>query len=89
MAYLPKIIVDADQIDDCVLAICACVDSDEYNVRAALIERISGFPENWQKKLAEELVEKADPDNPAVVLYDGTPFLSAPPKDEWTDDIPF
>lgn len=89
MHHLPKIIMEPDQVDECVEALCICVNADEYNVRAALVERILAFPENWQRKLADGLAERADPDNPAVVLPDGTPFLSSPPKDDWDDEIPF
>jgi hypothetical protein len=88
MAHLPKIATSPQQVSEFVAAISICIQADEGHVRTALIERVGSFPEDWQKQLAEALKEQTDPENPAVLLSDGSPFLSSPPNEAWDDDIP-
>ena len=63
--------------------------ADDENVSQALISWVRSFPTEWQKKLADELKDKADEENPGTFLDDGTPFLSSPSNAEFDDDIPF
>lgn len=89
MRYLPEVMSTPAQTTRCIRAIVAAVADDDANVRSYLIAKVVSFPIEWQKKLAEELTAMTDEENPAVHLADGTPFLSAPAKDEFDDDIPF
>jgi uncharacterized protein (TIGR02391 family) len=89
MRYLPDVVSGQGQTSRCIRAITAAINADDENVRVHLISQILSFPAEWQEKLAEALKDKTDEDNPAVLLNDGTPFLSSPSKDEFDDDIPF
>lgn len=89
MRYLPEVMSTPAQITRCIRAIVAAVNDDDANVRSYLISAVLSYPIEWQKKFAEELNDLTDEENPAVHLADGTPFLSAPAKDEFDDDIPF
>lgn len=89
MRYLPEVMTTPAQTTRCIRAIVAAIDADDANVRSNLISAVLSYPAEWQKKLAEDLKDKTDEENPAVHLSDGVPFLSAPAKDEFDDDIPF
>jgi uncharacterized protein (TIGR02391 family) len=89
MRQLPEVASTPPQASRCIQAIVAAVKEDDGNVRQALITWIRFYPAEWQTKLAVELQDKTDEDNPAVYLDDGTAFLSSPTKDELDDDIPF
>lgn len=86
---LPYIIETKYGILRAARALAAAVESDDEVVRRMLISSAAEFPEEWQKRLAHILKGHTDPQNPGVVFPDGTPFLSAPAKDEMDDDIPF
>lgn len=90
MPYLPEVISNEQLVDRCVRAIAFAIKAEDENVRSALIGAVRMYPQEWQTKLATALKEHTDPDNPAVVLDDGTPLLSSPSQDEFPDDdIPF
>jgi hypothetical protein len=89
MRVLPEVMTSSSQTTRCIRAIVAAVEADDSNVRSNLISAVLSYPQEWQSKLAEGLKSRTDEDNPAVHLDDGTPFLSAPTKDEIDDDIPF
>jgi len=89
MKVLPEVMSTPQQSSRCIRALVTAVKSDDAHVSQGLISWIHVFSEEWQKKLAEELKDKTDEDNPGTYLYDGTPFLASPSKDEFDDDIPF
>ncbi|MCY1509853.1 hypothetical protein D9M68_442090 [compost metagenome] len=89
MRYLPDVMSTPAQTRRCIRAIVAAIDVGDANVRSSLVSVVLSYPVEWQKKLAEELQEKTDEENPAVHFADGTPFLSAPTNDDFDDDIPF
>jgi uncharacterized protein (TIGR02391 family) len=90
MLYLPEIISTEQLVDRCVRAIASAIMAEDEKVRSALIGAVRTYPQEWQTKLAVALKEFTDPENPAVVLNDGTPLLSSPTQDEFPeDDIPF
>jgi len=91
LPQLPEVIVGEPQVGRCIKAIAAAIQDNDENVRSALITWIGGFPQDWQKNLSDSLQNLMDRDNPAVILDDGTPFLSSPSSDEIPpdDDIPF
>lgn len=89
MRYLPDVMSTPAQTRRCIRAIVAAIDVGDANVRSNLVSVVLSYPVEWQKKLAEELQEKTDEENPAVHFADGTPFLSAPTNDDFDDDIPF
>lgn len=89
MRQLPEVLSTPAQTDRCIRAIAAAIKADDEYVRQALIIWIRSYPVEWQTKLAAELKDKTDANNPAVNLADGTPFLSSPTKDESDDEIPF
>ncbi|WP_308922340.1 TIGR02391 family protein [Janthinobacterium sp. J1-1] len=89
MRNLPEVMSTASQKTRCIRAIVSAVDDDDANVRSNLIGAVLSYPVDWQMELAEELKQLTDEENPAVHLADGSPFLSAPAKDEFDDDIPF
>lgn len=71
-----------------IRAIAKAVRAGDANVGGALLGWITSFPNDWQDALAEELKDMTDTENPAAILHDGAPFLSAP-ENTGTDDIPF
>lgn len=85
MRYLPEVMSTPAQVTRCIRAIVAAVEADDANVRSRLISAVLSYPEEWQNSLAEGLKAKTDEDNPAVYLTNGSPFLSAPTKDESED----
>lgn len=89
MRFLPEVMTNPGQSTHCIRAIVSAIEGEDANVRSYLISAILAYPAEWQTKLAEALKAKTDEDNPAVYLDDGSPFLSAPTKDESDDDIPF
>lgn len=89
MRYLPEVMTTPAQTTRCIRAIVSAVNDDDANVRSNLIVAVLSYPIEWQIKLADELKDMTDEENPAVRLADGIPFLSAPTKDEFDDDIPF
>lgn len=89
MRVLPEVMSSPAQTTRCVRAIVSAIEADDANVRSYLVSAVLAYPQEWQTKLAEALKTKTDEDNPAVYLDDGSPFLSAPTKDEMDDDIPF
>lgn len=90
MPYLPETIPNQPLMNRCVRAIAFAIRGEDENVRSALIGTVRTYPQEWQTRLAAALQEQTDPNNPAVVLDDGTPFLSSPAQDESPDDdVPF
>lgn len=89
MRFLPEVMTTPAQATRCIRAIVAAIEGDDANVRSNLISAVLSYPQEWQTKLADALKDKTDEENPAVYLNEGTPFLSAPTKDEMDDDIPF
>lgn len=89
MRVLPDVMTSPSQTTWCIRAIVSAIEADDANVRSSLISAVLAYPQEWQSKLAEALKAKTDEENPAVYLNDGTPFLSAPTKDETDDDTPF
>lgn len=88
--YLPEVISGESSIDRCARAIASAVRLGDENVRTAVVAAVRSYPRDWQSKLAAALQEFTDPENPAVVLDDGTPLLASPTQDEFADDdIPF
>ena len=92
MRQLPEVITTDGSINRCVRAIASAIKDGDENVRQALIGAVRVYPQEWQSKLATALCEETDPDNPAVILDDGTPLLSSPTKEDFPlgdDEIPF
>lgn len=89
MRHLPDAMVGKYQVSRCISAIVSAVKADDAHVSQALLAAIYHFPEEWQKKLAAELKDKTDEENPGAYLFDGSPFLASPAKDNLDDDIPF
>ncbi len=87
MSRLPEILTEDVEIRRAVRAITSAIKGDDANVRGSVIGNIRQFPSEWQKLLGESLKELADENNPAVILADGSPFLSAPAVTD--NDIPF
>jgi sulfur relay (sulfurtransferase) DsrC/TusE family protein len=87
--YLHELPTKPYEINRAIRAIVAAVQNDDENVTEQLISAVHNYPEEWQKKLAEELKEKTDEENPGTYLNDGTPFLASASKAEFDDDIPF
>jgi len=86
---LPEAVPNEQLAARCIRAIIAAVNSDDESVTASLIAWVDGFPAEWQSGLAYGLKDKTDRDNPAVRFSDGTPFLAAPSREDFDDDIPF
>lgn len=84
---LDDIMLDAPHITRAVRAIANAVKNDEEQIRSHVISYVTNLNSDWQTRLAEALSSETDLDNPAVLLTDGTPFLSSPANDG--DDIPF
>lgn len=89
MKVLPDVMSTPHQKSRCLHALVAAVKSDDAHVSQGLIIWVHAFPEEWQQKLAEELKDKTDEQNPGTYLGDGMPFLASPSKSEFDDDIPF
>ena len=89
--YFPEILNTAASVDRFVRVITTAIKSENYILREALISHISYFPSDWQIKFAASLCELTDLGNPAVILSDGTPFLSVPTPEEEVqeEEIPF
>jgi uncharacterized protein (TIGR02391 family) len=88
-ARLPEILIDESEIKRAVRAISDAIKTENsVIVRDATISSIRNFPTEWQRELAEALIDMTNPFNPGVVLNDGTPFLEAPAEIS-EDDIPF
>lgn len=88
-ARLPEILTEEGEITLAVRAIADAIDSGDSRILDSTIANIKQFPSNWQTLLVEALRDKTNPDNPAVVLSDGTPLLEAQPAEITDDDIPF
>ncbi|MDR5771807.1 MULTISPECIES: TIGR02391 family protein [unclassified Caballeronia] len=86
-SYLDQIMIEPHHVTRAVRAIANAVKNDEEHVRNIVIGSINSLNADWQKRFAEALENETDPENPAVLLDDGTPFLSSPAND--ADDIPF
>jgi len=87
MTVLPAIEVDSQKYTF-VKALIESIREEDENVRTALLANIKSYPQEWQKQLAEGLIDLTDIENPAVMLDDGTPFLSSPAND-LDEEIPF
>ena len=87
---LPEAVSNSKHVSArCIKAIVAAVKADDDSVTTALINWVDAYPAEWQAALVDGLKDKTNPENPAVRFSDGTPFLTAPPRDEFDDDIPF
>lgn len=88
LSAFPSILIEESERKRGIRAIAQTIE--DTNVRESLITLVHGFPSIWQQELVETLESLTDPTNPAVVLDNGVPFLSAPTASEITDDdIPF
>jgi uncharacterized protein (TIGR02391 family) len=88
LSVFPSILTEESERKRGIRAIAQTIG--DTNVRGSLITLVHSFPSVWQQELVEALKSVTDPTNPAVVLDDGVPFLSAPTASEITDDdIPF
>ena len=87
---LPSILTEEPERRRAIRAIAQAIEMEDSNIRDSLISWVRTYPAHWQLELAEALKGSTDPTNPAVILDDGTPLLSAPTASEITDDdIPF
>ena len=89
LGELPAIADSDQERPRMIRAIVKAIKGDDQHVRNELLRHIGNFPEVWQKTLVEALVEFTDKENPALILGDGTPFLTAQQVSEFDDDIPF
>ncbi len=91
MRQLPDVLPTGARMDRCVRAIANAIRGGDDHLRQAIVLIIRTYPPAWQTALAVALQDETDPGNPAVVLDDGSPFLSSPTKDDVPDDedIPF
>lgn len=89
MRYLHEFMSSPYQVRRCIAAIVSAVKADDAHVSQALLMVVHHYPEEWQKKLGEELKDKTNEDNPGTYLLDGSPFLASPEKSDFDDDIPF
>jgi uncharacterized protein (TIGR02391 family) len=89
--FLPEVVTQEWEKNTIVEVISGAVRDGDSAVRGKLIGSIrSGrFPEEWQKEFAENLKDLTDPDNPAIYLPDGTPFLKGEAEEVEPADIPF
>lgn len=89
-AELPKVATTDQEVTRMLRAIVRAVKGGDQHVRSELLRRVDDFPEPWRRSLVESLADLTDKDNPARILSDGTPFLTArQDSDEFDDDIPF
>lgn len=87
---LPDVAHTEQEQSRIVKVIARAVKDGDQHVREALLRHINSFPESWRTKLVELLSELTDKENPAIILGDGTPFLTAQKgSDDFDDDIPF
>lgn len=89
LRFLPEVMTTPYQVTRCIRALVGAVNADDAHVSQALIGAVHTFPEEWQKRLGENLKNKTSEENPGTYLNDGCPFLSSPSKDAFDDDIPF
>lgn len=85
--WLDEVLLEPNYISRAVRAIASAVKNGEEQVRRRLINSVTELNADWQKRFADALESETDPDNPGVLLDDGTPFLASPANDE--EDIPF
>jgi uncharacterized protein (TIGR02391 family) len=90
LANLPSVLTEEAERRRGIRAVAQAIETGDSNLRESLINWVRFFPSVWQLELAESLRSSTDPANPAVILDDGTPLLSAPTASTITDDdIPF
>jgi hypothetical protein len=90
LSNLHSILTEESERRRGIRAIAQAIEAEDSNVRDSVIASVRSFPSVWQQELVEALTSSTDPSNPAVVLDDGVPFLSAPTAIGITDDdIPF
>lgn len=89
LQYIHELPTKPYEVSRTIRAIASAVNGDDENVTEQLISAIHNFPEEWQKRLGEDLKDKTDEDNPGTYLSDGTAFLSSASKAEFDNDIPF
>lgn len=89
MRHLHEVMATPYQVKRCLTAIVAAVKQDDAHVSQALCNAVHFYPEDWQKRLGEELKDKTNEENPGAYLFDGSPFLESPAKLDFDDDIPF
>lgn len=87
-AQLPLVCLDEKQSKRAINAIADATRAKDQHIRTALLRYIDNFPDPWRIALVEKLADLTDSNNPARILADGTPFLTAEPETEF-DDIPF
>lgn len=86
LEFMPDLLTDASDRQRCVSAVSMLVRRRAGRVFEDLLGRIRQFPEEWQAAFEAELRDATDPNNPAIYLSNGQPFLTLPPD---ADDIPF
>lgn len=91
MQQLPIVVLNSYGILRCVKAISISIINGNTTIRNSLVDNISNFPQDWQKKFQESLKELIDEDDPKHYLFDGTGFIDKEDSlpDEIDDDIPF
>lgn len=85
---LDEFITDEGHIRRAVAGIANAVEAGDELARRTLVAEVVLLNEYWQDQFSEALRNETDPENPAVLLHNGTPFLSSPENDD-SDDIPF
>jgi hypothetical protein len=88
LGQLSEIVVTSQTIERCINAISTYIRENNKSVRNSFIENFALLPERWQKDFGESLQDLTDKDNPALYLYDGSPFLNLLPEED-DDEIPF
>ncbi|CAB3788351.1 hypothetical protein LMG28688_02671 [Paraburkholderia caffeinitolerans] len=86
-SWLDEVLLEPNHISRAVRAIANAVKNGEEQIRGKLINSVTVLNTDWQKRFADALESETDPDNPGVLLDDGTPLLSSPANDD--EDIPF
>lgn len=88
MGVLPAVVVNSWYVERCINAICKSVRDNEDDAINGLKDWIQGYPERWQRTFVTKLNDLTDPNQPAIYLSDGTPFLRSV-DDISEEDIPF
>jgi len=89
MHSLPGILLEEGEARRAVRAVAKAIRNGDPQLRDGLVANVRRYPAAWQAQLVEALRDVTDPANPAVVLADGSPLLSAPTADLEDDDLPF
>lgn len=83
MGVLPAVVLNNWYAIRCISAICRAVRENEGEALDGIKDWIQQYPERWQRAFVTKLNDLTDPNQPAIYLSDGTPFLRS------EEDIPF